>query len=92
MSHGEIRSEFTGGPFRQEDILRSAFREEIAREPFASRARGRRLLAYATPLIFILVFIYFGLQAPNFFEPGSIGNILKQRPCRHRAVGSYLCS
>jgi ribose transport system ATP-binding protein len=28
MSHGEIRREFGGGPFAQEEILRSAFREE----------------------------------------------------------------
>ncbi len=30
MSHGEIRREFAGRPYPQEEILRSAFREEIA--------------------------------------------------------------
>jgi ribose transport system ATP-binding protein len=30
MSHGEVQREFTGGPFRQEDILRAAFREDVA--------------------------------------------------------------
>jgi ribose/xylose/arabinose/galactoside ABC-type transport system permease subunit len=36
------------------------------------------LLAYATPLIFLAVFIYFGTQAPAFVSPESVGNIVKQ--------------
>jgi len=36
------------------------------------------LLRLATPLMFVAVFVYFGLQAPAFFGAESIANIVKQ--------------
>ncbi len=39
---------------------------------------GVFLLRYTTPIMFVVLFLYFGVQAPNFFEPGSILNIIKQ--------------
>jgi ribose transport system permease protein len=36
------------------------------------------LLSFATPLIFLAVFIYFGAQSPGFLAPENIGNIVKQ--------------
>jgi ribose/xylose/arabinose/galactoside ABC-type transport system permease subunit len=36
------------------------------------------LLDYATPLMFVAVFVYFGAQHTSFFAPESIGNIVKQ--------------
>jgi ribose/xylose/arabinose/galactoside ABC-type transport system permease subunit len=36
------------------------------------------LLRYATLLVFLVVLIYFGVQAPRFFGVDSIGNIIKQ--------------
>jgi ribose transport system permease protein len=45
-------------------------------------SRGERatdfLLRYATALLFIAVFVAFGLQAPRFFDLESISNIVKQ--------------
>jgi ribose transport system permease protein len=35
-------------------------------------------LRNTSPLLFIGVFLFFGLQAPRFFEPESISNIIKQ--------------
>jgi ribose transport system permease protein len=35
-------------------------------------------LRYATVIIFLLVLLWFGLQAPNFLGPGNLGNIVKQ--------------
>ena len=36
------------------------------------------LLRNATAIIFIVVFVFFGLQSANFFGPESVGNIVKQ--------------
>ena len=36
------------------------------------------LLRNATAIIFIAVFVFFGLQSVNFFGPESVGNIVKQ--------------
>jgi ribose transport system permease protein len=45
-------------------------------------ANRRRLLAtlltYATPILFVLVFVFFGLQNDDFVTAESIGNIVKQ--------------
>jgi ribose/xylose/arabinose/galactoside ABC-type transport system permease subunit len=44
-----------------------------------TRARlGELLLRNMTLIIFIVVFVYFGLQAPRFFGVDSIANIVKQ--------------
>lgn len=39
---------------------------------------GELLLRNVTVVIFVLVFVYFGTQAPRFFGIDSIGNIIKQ--------------
>ena len=36
------------------------------------------LLRNATAIIFIVVFVFFGLQSANFFGPENVGNIVKQ--------------
>jgi ribose/xylose/arabinose/galactoside ABC-type transport system permease subunit len=36
------------------------------------------LLRHSTALMFIGVFLFFGLQSPRFFEPESVANIIKQ--------------
>lgn len=37
-----------------------------------------RILRYATPLLFVALFLFFGLQEPRFFQSESILNIVKQ--------------
>jgi len=36
------------------------------------------LLRHTTAILFIGIFLFFGLQAPRFFEPENVGNIVKQ--------------
>jgi ribose/xylose/arabinose/galactoside ABC-type transport system permease subunit len=36
------------------------------------------LLRHTTAILFIAIFLAFGLQAPRFFEPESVANIVKQ--------------
>jgi ribose transport system permease protein len=40
-------------------------------------ARGF-LLRHSTAVLFVVVFLFFGLQSPRFFEPESVSNIVKQ--------------
>lgn len=39
---------------------------------------GSRVLRYATPLLFVALFLFFGLQEPRFFGAESVLNIIKQ--------------
>ena len=50
-------------------------------------------LRYATAIIFVAIFLYFGLQAPRFLALDSVSNIVKQSAfIGIVAVGMTLCS
>ncbi len=78
MSRGEIVGEFRAPEFDRARILAAAFREQGARhEPPRARLTDF-VLRNATLIIFVVVFVCFGLSADNFFGAENILNIVKQ--------------
>ena len=80
MSQGEIVGEFARAEFDREADPRGRLPRAGGRGMNRTPARpaDRLLLRNATAIIFIVVFVYFGLSAANFFSTENTLNIIKQ--------------